>query len=515
MRSDIAELLSGFENRMRFISIVKAILNNDNVVRNQEIREILPDKDIMDNLVVMVLLFIKERTLYDDKICTLRHIAGFIDDVICEFPIKNNADSYELAKYIVIKVLQNGGNPISYKTYDSSTHKFTAQYIRLIDEYKDGYLLTDDAFDFLFRSKEIESELDYSVTRFRLNEYLKRNNYSQALDQSRELISRVRTMKLNIRDFIIRFHENFSKITVDEYGSILSRVNNLVRTEEKELIEIRERIAKRRKTLEDAHDNGLSEDEIIKYQKTLSEITDNINTTIREQRSLMNMKLDMKEEYSKIIRSRYAIHRFDRMDFDKDIMQAIQKTGADTDVINQLLSVLSKPKIKKHFNIESFLSIPELDNNDENVKGIDITTGEDKNILTAKERNERFERIVKSFFSYASTSKAAFTASAYISSVSDEDLFDYCKENSLGIVLLFLFDAGELDIKSFNDSVSFSREPLGEFEADWFIRLLPEKLRSMSKLKITGQNRSFSFEVEQESEKRKIEMTEMIVEVIR
>ena len=88
-------------------------------------------------------------------------------------------------------------------------------------------------------------------------------------------------------------------------------------------------------------------------------------------------------------------------------------------------------------------------------------------------------------------------------------------QNSFGIVLLFLFDAGELDIKSFNDSVSFSREPLGEFEADWFIRMLPEQLRSMSKLRITGQNRSFSFEVEQKSEKRKIEITEMIVEVIR
>ena len=223
----------------------------------------------------------------------------------------------------------------------------------------------------------------------------------------------------------------------------------------------------------------------------------------------------MKEEYSKIIRSRYAIHRFDRMDFEKDIIQPIQKTGADTDVINRLLSVLSKPQIKKHFNIESFLSIPEFENSNENIKGIDITTGEDKSILTAKERNERFERIVKSFFSYAVSGKASFPISAYISSISDDELFDYCKENSLGIVLLSLFDAGELDIKSFNDSVSFSREPLGEFEADWFIRMLPEQLRSMSKLRITGQNRSFSVEVERDSEKRRIEMTEMIVEVIK
>ena len=88
-------------------------------------------------------------------------------------------------------------------------------------------------------------------------------------------------------------------------------------------------------------------------------------------------------------------------------------------------------------------------------------------------------------------------------------------QNSFGIVLLFLFDAGELDIKSFNDSVSFSREPLGEFEADWFIRMLPDHLKSMSKLKITGKNRSFSFEVERGSEKRRIEMTEMVVEVIK
>ena len=164
--------------------------------------------------------------------------------------------------------------------------------------------------------------------------------------------------------------------------------------------------------------------------------------------------------------------------------------------------------------VSAFLSIPEFENSNENIKGIDITAGEDKNILTAKERNERFERIVKSFFSYAVSEKTSFPISAYISSISDEQLFDYCKENSLGIVLLFLFDAGELDIKSFNDSVSFSREPLGEFEADWFIRMLPEHLKSMSKLKITGKNRSFSFEVERGSEKRRIEMTEMIVEVI-
>jgi lipopolysaccharide export LptBFGC system permease protein LptF len=110
--------------------------------------------------------------------------------------------------------------------------------IRLVNEEKGSYHLTDDVFDFLYRSKEIESELDYSVTRFKMQEYMKRKNYSEALSQSRELVARLRNMSHSMDDFIMRCRENIAKITVDEYERIVGQFRNLMYDEQKELEEM-------------------------------------------------------------------------------------------------------------------------------------------------------------------------------------------------------------------------------------------------------------------------------------
>ena len=512
LRSELTELLAGFEKRMKFINIVRCLLEYR---YPDQIRAMFPDKRILDNIVLAVLVYIKERTLGEEQTCTLSDIEEFLEDFMPALPEDCRAETDILARYIVVEVLQNGGVLTEFLTYDSVSETFRMMSVRLLNEERGSYHLTDDAFDFLFRSKEIESELDYSVTRFRMQEYMKRDNYEEALNSSRELVSRIRSMKLSMDDFLLRCRENISKITVDQYENVISRVRALLESEYEELENIRRTAESKQRTMEQAQENGVLSENAERHYRALREIIQNISLTIDEQRVLINKKNSMADSYQALIQDNFVSHRFERLNFERDIMVPLRREGAPLGNAAQfLLFMLTKPEFEKQFSIESFYAPQGKLTEQEEEEGVDISEEETEPVRESDIRNRRHRDIVEKFFQYAEN-RQSFSIQSFVEWLRVSELVEYCTENALPNVLLSLYAMQELDLEGWRNSTDrFASVPDGEFELAWCLEELSPQLLTARKMIFRKLDRTFSFSMESDGKKQTIEMTNFEVEVV-
>ena len=512
LRSELSELLAGFEKRMKFINIVRCLLDYK---YPDHIREMIPDKRILDNMIVAVLVFIKDRTLGTEQTCTIADVERFLEDFSVVLPADYHTNPKILARYIIVDVLQNGGVMAEFTTFYSASESFEPMSIRLINEEKGSYHLTDDAFDFLFRSKEIESELDYSVTRFRMKEYMRRDNYEDALDASRELVSRIRNMKVSMDDFLLRCREDISKITVDQYETVVGRIRSLLEDEYKELTEIQAAAKERAKNLEEALQNGVGTEDTQKHRSALKEIIENISLTIDEQRTLINKKASLSESYQALIRDNFVVNRFERLNFERDILSPLRKMDTSLgDATKFFLFMLTKPEFDKKFSVENFYAPQGKISENEAEEGLDITGEETDYEKQVEIRNTRFRNISCDLFRFMEH-KERFKISAFIDSLRVSELKDYSTENALPSVMLSLFAMQELNIEEWKNGERFTVIPNGEFELAWCLEEIPEEYLQIKIIRFTKINSNFSFSAEQDGYERKIDMTDFEVEVVR
>ena len=473
------ELLQDFEKRMRFVNLIKYWLQRS---KPTEIRELLHnDDDKTDNLILMVMVFIMDSTLRYGERCTKQDITAFLRELADVYDYEPESAKI-LADYIITDVLQSGGKIRLFDTFHSGDESFREQSSLILLEQQSGsYVLTNEAYEFLFRTKEIDSELDFSVNRFKLQEFIKRGNYGKALRESRELVSRVRNLKTRMDDFMLRCRTNISEVSIDEYEEIVSQIKDSFEDENKQLSDIRTLVSAKLQAIADAQIN--TDGNIGQTEQEIREILENIDTVISEQSRVFNQKFSLSELYADLLDDSFSYLQAGRFDLEQELLLPLQKMQLqDSKNVGKLFAPLYRPIFPHMFGIDFFYSRQNAIRESNRDDSIDIVS--DDNAETAADiRNKRYVEIIRGLLNFA-YKNSIFCFSDYLAVVPKEQVQEQLREKSLPDVMLKLYGLGEIDVAGWRAEQHDIIVPVGEFDLSYCLSELPKELVQMQTMLI-------------------------------
>jgi hypothetical protein len=480
------DFLEGFQDRMEFAAIVDSIVNRKNT--NTEIESWF-EKDELDNLFFSLLVYIMEQTLNENNDCTMDNIAIFLDDILPYYNKDISFDQVEkLSEYMIKDILQNKGLTKTYGTmnYSKSWDKVRIRLIsdKISDDGKITYQLTDQGYNYLFRTKEVDKELDFKLEQLKLRELLKRKNYKHALNQSKQLISTLRQKKRDVDEFINRVRRNIHDVNRNEYEKLIKETYSLIDEEYEGMLDLKEVVIQDKNRInKEIEENGYIDDTMKNALKNLDDINRNLQVVIAEQRNLIGKRFSMNDIYEETIKSSFFSSIVKRFDFEKEIISPFEDISEkEISRLWKLMTPLYGTKLKRLLNLSLIYQrqgkLRESGENDESA--IDNRLEEDKSLEKIKEQNDVNYGIIESLFKYASkVEKSEFTFSDYYNHIAENPVrLDACvKDKRIFLIMLKLYEIGLIDINEWKkrDKEDAIAEANGEFDLAWCLNKLENK----------------------------------------
>ena len=453
------DFLAGFEKRMQILAAVDSIVNRSN--RKREIENLFEPHQL-DNIIFSVLVFIMERTLTEDEECTIESIASFVGEILPSYELQFSRENLRtITEYIVKDILQNGGEARYYPVMHYGQGMVPLR-IRLIDDkikdvdrgYIMTYQLTDQGYDLLFRTKEVEQEIRFTIEELKLRELIRRKNYKKAITQSSDLLQMIRQKKNDIRQFLQKIQENIYDVDIQEYEDLVGSTYALLSEEYDMMREISDMIVlseERLKEEENTHD--MLDEEMQRARAEILQIRRNINRTIDEQRQLILERHSLSSKYKETIADSFALSLAHYFDFEQEILLPLERCDEATiPSLWELLNPLFIPHPRRRL---SLLSLYErqarIRQTEANVEGISIEElGEDREQQNIKQINEINIAFVGSILSFAGLKGENFRFSElYQDLKNQEDLFAQLTADDLIFkAMLKLYDLGGIPIQA-------------------------------------------------------------------
>ena len=484
------DFLEAFEKRMQIVAVVDSIVNRRN--RNMELEKVFAQGQL-ENLVFSVLVYIMDRTLSEDEECTAESITDFIRTILpSNYNINPSAEMYKIiAEYIVKNILQNDGVPLYYPVMSYVQCKSTQLRIKLIDDkvmevdgkYRISYVLTDQGYDFLFRTKEVEQEINFTIEELKLRELIKRKNYKKALQQSNNLIQMVRQKKKDLRQFIDQIRENIYSVDVGKYEELINSTYELLQEEYGVLNDIKIMITLSENRLrEELSIKGMLDKDMEKAEREISMISGNITTTLKEQRDLILDRHYLSSIYLDTIKDAFLYTMEKRYDFEEEVIKRME--GCPEHVIQrfwQLLNPIFMPEAYRNLNILNLYERQGSLKNDESEEVVGIELEElavDSEKKRIEQTNKIYIGIIRELLQYTLDRGGKTRFSSFIQHLQeDASIFERVTGNRLLFTtVLKLYDLDTVNVvKWLQEQEEIIENATGEFDLAYCLCKIAEE----------------------------------------
>lgn len=459
------EFLDNFKKRMEWVGIANSIINRKG--KNTALENLFEENELT-NIIVSVFLFIMEKTLEENNECEMYHIENFLDDLLRFYYSKNftRQQIKDIAGYIVKDILQNNGVRYTYPVMNYETKRMDEITIRLIadkivyenNERKIVYMLTNQGYEFLFRMREIDEEIQLTIEQLKLKEYIKRKKFSSAVRQSVELISFVRQKKKDIENFILSIKQNIYNVDVEQYEALIKSTYAMLAEEYETMEEIQKMITMaEEKIKEEFHMSENFEQRLAKAKAEIAEIHNNIGIVITEQRDLILNRFNLTDLYIDTIKKSFEFSFEKRYDFEETILFNLERYNNVLDKCLSLLKPLFMPGKKKVLGIcdiyEPQTIFKEVQSQDNLVINID-EYDDSAEKARIREISNRYVDIVALIITEA-IKEGEISLSRILEYVRDRDVELYhriTEDRCIFLVALKLYDIGRIPVEDFYQS---------------------------------------------------------------
>lgn len=303
------EFLKDFPKRMKHVGMYGILLQNSASKLTWKQYGFLKQDEQL-NLIFTLMLYIMEQSLKEER-CTMDDIGAYLDYLNSTCFHKNI--SYEnckaLGDFIINVILSNEGRAMYFEGYDFEQRAYKIMNISYVanqiiyldsDVKRTSYRLTDDGYNLLLSTLEIESNMKLTIHEMIFKLHLEKQSYDKAVDEIKNVFNLLRMQLQKIQEAMLRVRRNALNYSVADYEILLKENMDTIDTTKQKFQNYRETVKKRAAELEEQNINvrrlSAQEEENLNNLKIIDSY---LSRGIDEHQKILNSHFDLKLLYER------------------------------------------------------------------------------------------------------------------------------------------------------------------------------------------------------------------------